>query len=124
MSNTNNTRTVSANITASVSAEGILTIQLPLLADARPTKNGKSLIVAESGTWPQSWATVNVDGALVGLNITALIDNPEYVAPVVVAPVAKYFNKKGFVKVGNGNGGNRGGLAAIRKLARTMPGNV
>ena len=120
MSNNNNTRTVSANITASVSAEGILTIQLPLLAEARVTKNGKSIIVAESGTWPQSWATVNVDGALVGLNITALIDNPEYVAPVTT-PVAKYFNKKAN---GNGNGNNKNGLAAIRKLARTMPGTV
>lgn len=137
-----NGRTISANVKATVNEDGTITITLPLyaLADcklvsldkSRKTNTKadyKSIVVAESGKWPQKWATVDLgDGQTAGVDVTVLIDNPDYVATPVApvstpaSTVAKYFQNNKKVVAGNGN--SKSGLAAIRKLARTMPSTV
>jgi hypothetical protein len=140
----NNKRTISSTVKAIVNEDGTLTITLPLLSDVRKVSHDKSnrdkdditayksLIVAESGAWPQSWATVSLgDGQTAGVNVSVMIDNPDYVPLVPVVPVttpvntaAKYFNKKNGANVKTGNGHGKNGIAAIRALARSMPGSV
>jgi hypothetical protein len=102
--------TVSTTISATVTDDNRLVISIPLNANPKLTKNQKNYVVAETGTWPQNWVTVDVDGEQVGLTVCALVKNPEHPdnkAPVVVVapPAPKFFAKKstGAAKpVGNG----------------------
>ncbi len=88
------TRTLSTTVTAQLSADGkFLIVTLPVDQAPKLTKNQKSYVIAETGSWPQNWVTVLVEGEQVGLTVTALIANdkhpsnqPEPVAPVP-APV-------------------------------------
>lgn len=98
-------RSISATVTATLSQDGKhLIISVPVIPTDKmeKTKNGKSFIIAESGTWPNSWATVLVEGQQVGVNVCVLMDNPDHpdnkpvapVAPVTTAPVT-VFTKPG-----------------------------
>ena len=93
------TNTISSTVTAVITADNKLVITLPLNAQPKLTKNQKSYVVAETGTWPQNWVTVDVDGESVGLTVCALIKNPEHPdnkpQPVVTAPVPAFFKKGG-----------------------------
>src|ERR1041385_613364 len=102
---TNKTNTISTTVSATIDQAGNLVITLPLKATPKLTKNEKNYCVAETGTWPQNWVTVDVDGTQVGLTVCALVKNPDHPdnkpAPVVVLPPApKFFQKKTNV---NGN---------------------
>jgi hypothetical protein len=114
------TNSISTTVTASITDDNqFLIISIPLIAAPKLTKNQKNYVVAETGTWPQNWVTVNVGDEQVGLTVCALVKNPEHPdnkpAPVVVVPPApKFFVKKAATKpVGNGT------LAA----KRIMPGS-
>jgi len=104
------TNSISTTVTASITDDNRLLISIPLNSNPKLTKNQKNYVVAETGTWPQNWVTVDVDGEQVGLTVCALVKNPEHPdnkpAPVVAVPPApKFFVKKGAAKPsGNGNG--------------------
>lgn len=113
---TNKTTTISATVTAIINEAGQLVITMPLNASPKLTKNEKNYVVAETGTWPQNWVTVDVDGTSVGLTVCALVKNPEHPdnkpqPVVVVAPAPKFFVKKATAAAGkpaiNGNGSSR-----------------
>jgi len=113
-----NQNTISSTVTAALSADGKnLVISLPLNTTAKLTKNQKNYVVAETGTWPQNWVTVDVDGEQVGLTVCALVKNPEHPdnqpKPVAPAPVVPAFFK-----------GKAGKPAANGKSGRIMPASV
>ena len=107
-------------ISATINEAGQLVITMPLMATPTLTKNEKNYTVAQTGTWPQNWVTVDVNGTSVGLTVCALVKNPEHPdnkpAPVVVAPpVPKFFTKPAAVAKpgGNGNGLGKRAMPAI-----------
>ena len=105
-------------ISAVINEAGQLVITLPLMASPTLTKNEKNYCVAQTGTWPNNWVTVDVDGTSVGLTVCALVKNPEHPdnkpQPVVVAPAApKFFTKPGVKPAGNGNGLGKRAMPAI-----------
>jgi hypothetical protein len=108
MKNNTNTNPNPNNVTA-VIVDGKLVITLPFKATPKLTKNGRNYIVAEAAPFP-IWATVQVDGEEVALNVCALVKNPEHpdnkpqpVAPVA-PPVPKFFQKKASSGKVQGNG--------------------
>ena len=108
-------KTISTEVTASI-VNDCLVISLPLKTTPKLTKNEKNYCVAETGTWPQNWVSVEVDGTVVGLTVCALVKNPDHPdnkpAPVVVVPPApKFFTKAAAAVKPSTNGG----------LRRTMP---
>jgi hypothetical protein len=116
------TNSISTEVTATITDDNRLVISIPLKSNPKLTKNEKNYVVAETGTWPQNWVTVAVDGEEVGLTLCALVKNPEHPdnkpAPVAppVPPAPKFFVKKAAAAakpVGNGT------LAA----KRIMPGS-
>lgn len=111
---TNKTTTVAATpngITAILTEDNKLVITVPINPQPfKLTKNGKNFVVAESGSWPQNWVTVDVGGDQVGLTLCALIKNPDHPdnqpKPVTVATAPTFF-KKGTAGKPGSNGHRR-----------------
>jgi|ERR1051325_5834192 hypothetical protein len=115
-----NTINPSNGLTAQVSADGKhLIISVPLIPqnEVKLTQNEKNYVIAQSGTWPKCWASVDVEGETVGLNVCALVKNPAHPdnqpKPVAPAPVVPAFFK-----------GKAGKPAANGKSGRIMPASV